>query len=95
MGIKVEDLKASVNSRGEQYSDEMLFQDYQNLILSYNAEAAGLSRMGIVGYVAAFRPHLAELLMVEAVKLLFICGNDTADTMLGYVEAKLNEEGRG
>ena len=94
MGIKVEELKASIRSGSEQYPDEMLFEDYQNLIVSYNAEAAGLSRIGIVGYVAAFRPHLVELLLIEPVKLLFVCGIDTSDIMLEYIKSKLNEEGK-
>jgi len=72
----------------------MLFEDYQNLIVSYNAEAAGLSCIGIVGYVAAFRPHLADLLLIEPVKLLFVCGIDTSDIMLEYLKSKLNEEGK-
>lgn len=72
----------------------MLFKDYQNLIVSYNAEAAGLSRIGVAGYVAVFRPHLAELLLIEPIKLLFICGIDTTDMMLEYIKSKLDEEGK-
>ena len=93
-GIKVEELKASIRTGGEHYTDEMLFDDYQNLIVSYNAEAAGLSRIGIVGYVAAVRPHLIELLLIEAVKLLFVCGIDTSDSIFKYIKSKLNEEGK-
>jgi hypothetical protein len=94
MGIKVEELKASLRSGGEQYSDEMLFEDYQKLIVSYNAEAAGLSRIGMVGYVAVFRPHLVELLLIEPVKLLFVCGIDTTDMLLEHITSKLNQEGK-
>ena len=91
MGIKVEQFKVSIRSSKEQYPDEMLFKDYQNLIVSYNAEAAGLSRIGVAGYVAVFRPHLAELLLIEPIKLLFVCGIDTTDMILEYVNSKLDE----
>ena len=94
MGNNVEQIKEAVRLGDKYYPDEMLFKDYQDLIVSYNAEAAGLSRMGVVGYVAVFRPHLVELLLIEPVKLLFVCGIDSADMMLRYIKSKLDEKGK-
>jgi hypothetical protein len=94
MGISVEVLKASIKLGEDQYSDDMLFKDYQDMIVSYNAEAAGLSRIGVVGYLSVFRPHLTELFLIEPVKLLFICGIDTADMMIDYIESMLDKEGK-
>ena len=62
--------------------------------LSLNAEAEGLGRLGIAGYVAVFRPHLAEVLLIEPIKLLFICGIDTTDMMLEYISSRLDEKGK-
>jgi hypothetical protein len=94
MSVNVEQFKASVLSDSGEYSDAMLLRDYQDLTLSYNAEAAGLSRIGIVGYVAVYRPHLVEHLLIEPVKLLFVCGIHTSDRLVEYVMAKLEEKGK-
>lgn len=94
MGISVEKFKALITSGNEQYPDEMLLKDYPKLRVSYNAEAAGLSRIGLVGFIAGFRPHLIDHLLIEPVKLLFVCGIDTSDGMVEYVISKLKEEGK-
>ena len=94
MGIKAEQIKVSIRSIKAQCSDEMLFEDYRNLAVSYNAESAGLSRIGVAGFAAFFRSHLAELLLIEPVKLLFIRGINTTDMMPDYIKSKLDEKGK-
>lgn len=94
MDITAGPFKAAVRSGGPSYSDERLYGDYLNLRLSYNAEAEGLSRIGIVGYVSVYRPDLTDLFLIEPVKLLFICGIQSAERMMTHIKSMLNEEGK-
>ena len=91
-GITIERFRDEVRRGEREYPDDRLLDDYERIVAGYNALSAASTFLAAAAFAGAQRPHLTPILLLEPLKLLFMCGYRTAGAVLGFVEYNLGLE---